>query len=199
MPHRLISLLLLFLLAVGCGAAPAPTRADDRIRALQEAAMDADRSPVAHWGNDPQKYTAWGSHSNRLIPVYTFGTAGAGPGVDLASYTGPNSPYRSAEKITAIYGRLPTNTLNPDAGYADQTNVADLQRAAVAAGKKHIFLVIFDGMDWQTTQAAAIFSAKRVGYREGRGSGLHFLDYQAEGTTQFGCFVSSPHDEGTKI
>ena len=126
------------------------------------------------------------------------GTAGGGPGVDLTSYTGPNSPYRSAEKIAAIYGRLPTNTLNPAADYADQTNVADLQRAAVAAGKKHIFLVIFDGMDWQTTQAAAIYHAKRVAYHEGRGSGLHFLDYQADGTTQFGYFVCSPLNEGTK-
>ena len=198
MPQRLLSLALLLLLAVGCGAAPAPGRADDRIRALQEAAIADGKSPVAHWGNDPQNYTAWGSHSNRLIPLYMFGTAGGGPGIDLTSYTGPNSPYRSAEKIAAIYGRLPTSTLNPDADYADQTNVADLQRAAVAAGKKHIFLVIFDGMDWQTTQAAAIYNAHRVTHREGRGAGLHFLDYQADGTTQFGCFVCSPHDEGTK-
>jgi alkaline phosphatase len=198
MPQRVLNLAPLFLFAVGCGAAPAPSRAYDHIRALQEAAIVDGRSSVAHWGNDPEKYTAWGTHSNRLIPVYTFGTAGAGPGVDLTSYTGPNSAYRSAAKITAIYGQLPTYTLNPDADYADQTNIGDLQRAAVAAGKKHIFLVIFDGMDWQTSQATAIYSANRVAYREGRGSGLHFLDYQADGTTQFGYFVSSPLNEGTK-
>jgi alkaline phosphatase len=176
----------------------APSRASDRLYELQSAAIADGQNPVAHWGNDPDKYTAWGSHSNRLIPVYTFGTAGAGPGVDLHSYTGEHSPYRSAEGVSRIYGRVPTNTVNPAANYADQTNMADLQRAAVTAGKKHIFLVVFDGMDWQTTQAAAIYKSGRVGYREGRGTGLHWLDYTADGTSQYGYFVASPLNEGTK-
>ncbi len=177
---------------------PGAAIAEDHNRAIQQAAMDAGRSPVAHWGSDPEDYKAWGSHTNRLIPVYTFGTAGGGAGVDLSAYTGRNSPYRSEAALRKIYGYLPTNSVNPSAEYADQTNVAELQRAAVAAGRKYVFLVVFDGMDWQTTQATAIYNSGGVRYREGRGSGLHFLDYTADGTAQYGCVVASPHNEGTK-
>ncbi len=38
--------------------------------------------------------------------------------------------------------------------------------------------MVFDGMDWQTTWAAAIHNAGEVKYREGRGTGLHFQDYR---------------------
>jgi alkaline phosphatase len=62
----------------------------------------------------------------------------------------------------------------------------------LAAGRKFIFLVIFDGMDWQTTRAAAIYNSGAVGYAEGRGTGLHFLEYTAGGTSQFGYAVASP-------
>lgn len=173
--------------------------ADDFLRDIQTAAIENGKSPVAHWGLDPDNYTQWSTHSLRLIPVYTYGTRGAGPGVDLASYTGENSPYRSEEQVRRIYGRLPTNTVNPRAEYADQTNIADLQRAAAAAGKKYIFLVIFDGMDWQTTRAAAIYHSGRVGYTEGRGAGLHWLDYTAGDTTQYGAIVTASANDGTDV
>lgn len=52
--------------------------------------------------------------------------------------------------------------------WMDQTNVADMQRAAAKAGKKYIFLVVFDGMDWQTTLAAAVWNQKKVTYTDGR-------------------------------
>src|SRR5260370_1039327 len=84
--------------------------------------------------------------TNRLIPVHTFGTRGAGTGIDLESYIGANSAYRSEAALRRIYGKTPTNTVNPTADYMDQTDVAALQRAALAAGKKHIILVVFDGM-----------------------------------------------------
>lgn len=171
----------------------------DHIAELQARAIADGRSPAAHWGVDPDNYKQWSSHSNRLIPVYTFGTRGGGPGVDLATYSGANSPYRDEESVRRIYGRVPTNTVNPDAEYLDQTNIADLQRAALAAGRKHIFLVIFDGMDWQTTRAAAIHRSGRVDYSSGRGTGLHFQDYTAGGTSQFGYAVTSPHNDGTKV
>src|SRR5262249_42310364 len=138
--------------AVGCRAAAG--FGSDPLRDLQTAAIDQNKSPAAHWGTEPDNYTAWGTHSNRLIPVYTYGTRGGGPGVDLDSYLGAKSVYRREEGIRGIFGKLPTNTLNPDADYMDETELAALQRAALAAGKKHIFLVIFDGMDWQTTRAA---------------------------------------------
>lgn len=182
-------------IACGCTEAASP---GDFIRDIQTAAIENGKSPVAHWGLDPENYTQWKSHSLRLIPVYTYGTLGGGPGVDLTSYIGENSAYRTEDGVRAIYGRLPTNTVNPRADYGDQTNVADLQRAAAAAGKKYIFLVIFDGTDWQTTQAAAIYHSGRVGYTEGRGTGLHWLDYTAGGTSQYGYVVTAPSNDGTK-
>ncbi|HTN01735.1 MAG TPA: alkaline phosphatase, partial [Planctomycetaceae bacterium] len=146
MPAR--PLLLACLTAV---MASSSLPAQDYIRDLQTAAVKAKSADFGHWGPDPKNYVAWGSHSNRLIPVYTFGTLGAGKGVDLTSYTGANSPYRSEQELKRIYGRLPSNTLNPEAEYLDQTNLYDIQKAAFAAGKKHVFLVVFDGMDWDTT------------------------------------------------
>ncbi len=175
------------------------TYAADHIRQLQTTAIENDQSPVAHWGVDPDDYTQWGSHSNRLIPIYTFGTLGAGDGVDLESYIDEHSPYRSEEAVQSIYGYVPTDTVNPDAVWCDQTNIYDLQHAALVAGKKHIILVVFDGMDWQTTQAAAIFQAGAVSYESGRGQGLHFQDYTAGGTSQFGYMVTSPHNDGTNV
>lgn len=188
---------LVFATTAGCAEPPQIT--GDRIRDLQAAAIHNGKADFGHWGEDPANYKAWGSHSNRLIPVYTFGTRNAGPGIDLTSYTGANSPYRNAKALERIYGRLPSHTLNPTAEYCDQTNLFDIQKAALDAGKKHIFLVIFDGMDWQTTRNAAIYKTGKVGYTEGRGAGLHFQDYTASDTTQFGYMVTSPHNAGTDV
>lgn len=189
--------LLLACLTVLTTSATLP--AQDYIRELQTAAIKARSADFGHWGADPQNYIAWGTHSNRLIPVYTFGTLGAGKGIDLTSYTGANSPYRSEQELKRIYGRLPANTLNPDAEYLDQTNVYDIQKAAFAAGKKYVFLVVFDGMDWDSTRNAAIYAQQKIEYDSGRGTGLHFLDYTAGGTTQFGYMCTSPHNDGTEV
>ena len=175
------------------------TLAGDHLYDLQSQAIEQDFSPSAHWGVQPEKYTQWGSHSNRLTPVYTFGTLGAGPGIDLTEYMGENSPYRSEEQLRRIYGFDPSASASPDAEYLDQTNLYDLQVAALKAGKKHIILVVFDGMDWHTTRAAAIYNTRSVAYREGRGRGTHFQEYTAGGTTQFGWMVTSPHNDGTKV
>ena len=60
-----------------------------------------------------------------------------------------------------------------------------------------MFTVWFDGMDWDTTRAAAIIKSGKV-YTEGKGSGLIFQDYSAGGSAQFGYCVTSPtHDEST--
>ncbi|MEX0700734.1 MAG: alkaline phosphatase [Planctomycetales bacterium] len=186
-----------------CGQATIAPRSatpvDDHIRGLQTAAIHEGRSPAAHWGTDPAIYTHWGSHSNRLVPVYTFGTKGAGAGVDLDGYSGANSPYRREGEVRRMYGYLPENTVDPAADYCDQTNIADIQRRALESGKKHIVLIVFDGMDWQTTWAAAIHKTGRIPYREGRGTGLHFQDYDAAGTSQFGWMVASPLDANTVV
>lgn len=192
MPSRLLSLVgFLPLIA-------ATAFADDHLRDLQTAAIKEGRSPVGHWGVDPKNYKEWGTHSNRLIPVYTFGTKGLGAGVDLEGYLGKNSAYRSKARLKAIYGRVPTNTLNPNAEYCDQTDLAALQRAAFKAGKRYVILMIFDGMDWQTTRAAAIYNEKRVSYSEGRGTGMHFQNYTANDTTQYGFMCVAPHNDGTE-
>ena len=180
-------------------SAAGPARGEgDPVREIQKAAVERHQSPVMYWGTDPQKFSTWTSHSNRLIPVYAFGTKGAGEGIDLRCYQGENSPYRNEATLKKIYGRVPENTLNPEAEYFDQSNLGEIQKAALEAGKKHIFLVVFDGMDWQTTFAAAIYQTGKVGYQAGRGTGLHFQDYKAGGNTQFGQVVTSPHDANTK-
>jgi alkaline phosphatase len=174
-------------------------RAEDFVRTLQTTAIQKGSSPLGHWGPLPDIYVGWKTHTNRLIPIYTFGTKDAGRGIDLADYIGANSAYRSEAALKRIYGRVPTNTLNPEAEYCDQTDLAAIQRAAFAAGRKHVFLVIFDGMDWQTTWAAAIYNRRKIEYQSGRGTGTHFQDYAAGGTTQYGYMVTSPHNQGTKV
>jgi len=169
------------------------------IAEIQAAAIAGGVAEFGYWGTDPAKYTGWTSHSNRLIPVYTYGTKGEAAGVDLQSWFGERSPYRSAEALQKIYGYLPERTVDSQAVWMDQTNIFDIQKAAAAAGKKHIFLVVFDGMDWQTTQAAALWNRRSVSYREGRGDGTHFQRYDAAGTSQFGFMVTSPHNEGTDV
>jgi len=126
---------------------PARISAADPIRDMQTMAIAAKKSDFAWWGTDPSVWSNHTSHSNRLIPVYTFGTKGAGPGIDLDSWFGPKSVYRSEDALQKIYGYLPERTVNSSAIWMDQTNVYDIQLAAAAAGKKHIFLVVFDGMD----------------------------------------------------
>ena len=130
-------------------------------------------------------YSNYGSHSNRMVPVYTFGSK-----VDLGAVTGANSSYRDAEKLKAIYGYLPPNTVNPTAEYCDQSELYRVQREAVGRGVKHLFVVWFDGLDWPTTQAAAIAKTGRV-YESGKGSGLIFQDY-AKGNPRYGYAVTSP-------
>lgn len=195
----LSSAVVLLGLAVAFGEDSDTATTHDALYELQASAVRENRSPVAHWGYEPENYKHWGTHSNRLIPVYTFGTRSAGRGIDLADYTGSSSLYRDAGRIRELYGYDPPQTVNPAAEYCDQTDVYRIQKAALAAGKKHIFLVVFDGMDWQTTRAAAIYKTRSVGYSSGRGAGLHFQDYDANGTSQFGSMVTSPHNDGTKV
>ncbi len=176
-----------------------PVLAGDYVRDLQNQSVAEKQPLVGYWGADPKVYSSWTSHSNRLIPVYAFGTKVAGDGIDLSSYSGPNSPYRHEERLKRIYGRLPERTLNPEADYLDQTNIYDIQAAAMKAGKKYIFLVVFDGMDWDTTRAAAIYNEQRISYDAGRGTGTHFQNYTADSTTQFGYMCTSPHNDGTDV
>lgn len=171
----------------------------DPIKAIQYQAILEGQSELGHWGWEPDFYTRWGTHSNRLIPVYTFGTKSAKEGVRLSSYTGEDSVYRRKNDLFRLYKAMPSGTANPNASYMDQTDIFKLQQAALEAGKKNIFLVVFDGMDWQTTWAAAAAKSKKLPYRTGRGTGLHFQDYTAGDTTEFAEMVTSPAVDGTKV
>ncbi|MEZ6095708.1 MAG: alkaline phosphatase [Pirellulaceae bacterium] len=161
------------------------------MRKLQFEAIETGHADWGHWGARPEKYSDWTNHSNRLIPVYVFGG-------DLKQFSNQNSCYRTAEGLKQVYGYEPTETLNPDANYLDQTDIYRLQLNAQASGKKNIILMVFDGMDWQTTQAAAIYRNKSVKYRLGRGTGLAFQDYQGA-PTDFGYYVTSAICGSTQI
>lgn len=163
----------------------------DHVKELQAKAMTEGQAAWGHWGAFRSRYSAWATHSNRLIPLYSFG-------MNLASVAGEKSPYRSSQRLVELYGREPLETLNEFADYFDQADVCKLQRQAFESGKRRIILIVFDGMDWQTTWAAACYRAGGVPYRDGRGSGLHIQDYRGT-ETDFGYFVSSPHNDGTDV
>ena len=116
--------------------------------------------------------------------------------------TSRRSWARTAGIATRRRSRRPTASCPrtrsiPDAVYADQSDLYRVQKEAVARGAKHLFIVWFDGLDWPTTQAAAIVKTGKV-YTEGKGSGLIFQDYDAGGTAQYGFVVTSPtHDKNT--
>ncbi len=163
--------------------------AADPVADLQQAAWKDKGAPWGHWGTNPIQYSAWTSHSNRLIPIYTFG-------LTLESWRQAGSPYESKQKLAELYGQVPTGTLQARAAYFDQTQVYQLQKSAIAAGKKYVVLLVFDGMDWPTTQAAAVFASKKV-YSRGRGAGLMFQDYSGV-PTDYGFFVTSPYASKAK-
>jgi len=162
----------------------------DRLRDLQSEAERSGAADWGHWGDNPAKFNASQSHSNRLVPLYTFG-------MKLDAVCGENSVYRSEEALKEIYGFLPVDTLNPDAAYIDQTDVYRLQKQAFEQGKKYIFLIIFDGLDWELTRVAAQYKNGGASYSEGRGTGLAFQDYRGT-ETDFGFFVSSPTNDSAQ-
>ncbi|MHC5543455.1 alkaline phosphatase, partial [Singulisphaera rosea] len=171
--------------------------AADRLKEMQAANVANAKTKAErpyHFGSQGpgDVFSNHGSHSNRLIPFYTFGRK-----IRLDAVTGPNSIYRNPEKLRALYGFLPEKTVNPEAEYADQSDLFRVQRDAVARGVKHLFIVWFDGMDWPSTQAAAVAKTGKV-YTEGKGSGLIFQEDPTGGSAQFGYYVTSPtHDKNT--
>lgn len=185
------TVLSMVCVGLAIAACPALAQVPDPIATLQADAVATRKADWGHWGPNPDTYSSWTTHSNRLIPVYTFG-------IDLKSVKGENSLYRDAAAIEKLYGYLPDSTLNPKAEYFDQTDVYRLQQQAVDSGKKRVILFVFDGMDWQSTQAAAIARLGKVAYHQGRGQGLHFQDYRGA-LTDFGYCVTSPHNDGTSV
>ena len=185
------------VMAAACGqppqapVAPESRSAADRVRVMQAEAEATGRAVWGHWGDQPDRYISWSNHSNRLIPVYSFGML-------LDAVAGPKSVYRDPTRLTSLYGRMPDDTHNPEADYFDQTDIYRLQMMAADAGKKYIVLIVFDGLDWTTTRTAAIAARGSVAYDAGRGTGLSFQDYRGA-PTDFGLCVTSPANDGTKV
>ena len=171
----------------GTAAAQTP----DPLRSIQVKAIEEQKSDVVHWGPEPGRYSSWIDHSNRLVPVYTFG-------ITLDALRAEGSVYSDPVRLKKLYGRVPDNTVNPTAMYYDQTDIYRLQLAAIDAGFSNIILMVFDGMDWQTTRAAALYRSGRNAYETGRGSGLSILDYRRT-YTDYGFLVTSPLLSGAKI
>jgi alkaline phosphatase len=175
--------------------APPQVQVTDVLKNLQTryVASGGEKEPrVFHFGSQGAGtvFSNHTSHTNRMVPVYVYGRK-----ADLRAVMGENSRYRDAERVRAAYGVVPENTVNPRAVYADQSDLYRVQKEAIARGAKYVFIVWFDGLDWPTTQAAAIVRSGRV-YTEGKGSGLFFQDYTADGSAQYGFVVTSPtHDK----
>ena len=165
----------------------------DTIRSLQFQAIETGKATWGHWGDTKKDYMDWATHSNRLVPVYSFG-------VKLDSVQGKNSIYRSEEKLIELYGFLPQETLNPTATYFDQTDICKLNRAAFKqATKKNIILLVFDGMDWDTAHAAAVYRNQSERSIRGWDTGLAFLDYDKAVESDRGSCVTAPHNSDTKV
>jgi len=174
------------------------TQAGDRMKELQteystHPEKKVDR--VYHFGSQGpgDVYSNHRSHSNRQVPVYVWGRK-----ADLGSIMGGNSSYRDAEKVKKLYGFLPENTVNPEAEYGDQSELRKVMADAVDKGVKHLFVVWFDGFDWVPTQAATIVKTNKV-FTEGKGEGLIFQDYKADGSAQYGYVVTSPTYDKAKV
>ena len=190
---RLLSLVLLVLIPASTALAQddqTDPSSGDFVRQFQLEAVESKKADWIHWGDKPGAFSNWRNHSNRLVPVYTFG-------MSLDSIKGKHSAYRSRKKIESLYQMLPEGTLNKKAEYFDQTQLYDLQQSAIEAGKKNIIVLLFDGMDWQTTQAAAVYRRQAVTYTKGRGNVLSFQTY-GKAETDFGFCVTSCHNVGSK-
>src|SRR5687768_6583434 len=89
-------LLLMTVACLPCSMSPGA----DRLKDLQTKAITERKADWGHWGTNPDKYSGWTNHSNRLVPIYTFG-------ISLDSVAGVNSAYRSEERLKQLYGRVP--------------------------------------------------------------------------------------------
>jgi len=156
----------------------------DRMRQMQQQAMTDLHADWGFWGFAPNRYSTWMKHSNRLIPVYTFG-------ITLDRLRQEGSVYSDRARLEKLYGRVPKGSLVDDAPYFDQTDIYRLQQQAVVDGKTQVILIVFDGMDWQSTYNAALYRNGAVTYKQGRGNGLVFQDYRGT-ETDYGAIVTSP-------
>lgn len=163
----------------------------DLMRDMQTESIESEKPVYGHWGTDADKFSSWTNHSNRLVPVYTFG-------LTLSEIRERGSVYSDPQRLKKLSDRADEGAVNPHALYYDQTDIYHLQRAAFEAGYSNIILMVFDGMDWQTTRAAATYKQGAIKYDSGRGTGLAFLDDRRT-VTDFGLVCTSAAADGAKF
>ena len=182
---------LLAGLLAGClDSESAAQSGGDYLREMQVRAIASGVAEWGHWGLHSDIYSSWTKHSHRLAPVFSFG-------MDLKSVASKNSVYRDRERLRELYQRDPDWTLNERAEYFDQTDIFHLQQLAAQSGKKYVFVIVFDGLDWNTLRAASIYRLGKPTYSEGRGQGLAFQDYDRV-ETDYGHAVTAPHNNDTE-
>ncbi len=158
-------------------AATAVVTAADPIRDMQVEAERSGVAPWGHWGDQPDRYDAWSNHSNRCVPVYTFG-------LTLDAVRGPRSVYRDAARLRALYGRDPDATLDPAAEHFDQTDIHRLMVDAAGGGARRIVLFVFDGLDWRNWRDT------RFGLQRLRLTGVTAFEYHSVHATPDGLVVT---------
>ncbi len=172
---RPVSFWILILLWCS-GAAAQPPAERDLMRDLQEEQIQSReekrKRPYAFgWRGLSDVFSNHRYHSNRPVPVMTFGRFG-----DMGSIMDGASPYRDGESLAAIYGEECRETVSSDHTYGDQTQLHSLMLQAARDGAKRIIVLLMDGGDWQTYAAASIYSSG-VHDQESMGRGLAFFDY----------------------
>ena len=108
---RLAVVVLALVESIACAEEPAAVAdlhvaAPDRIRQMQAAAEAIGHASWGHWGDQPERYVAWSNHSNRLIPVYTFG-------MSLDAVKEKRSVYRDAARLQRSTDGFPTPRSTP--------------------------------------------------------------------------------------
>ena len=98
------------------------------------------------------------------------------------------SAYADLERLKNFTARYPREHQSQALDF-DQTDVFRIQTAALEAGYTNIILMVFDGMDWQTSRAASLYKQNR--YSSGRGTGLAFQDDRLV-ETDYGLICTSP-------
>ena len=84
------------------------------LREFQFRAVELNSANWIHWGDQASRFSNWTTHSNRLVPVYTWG-------LSLESVKDENSPYRDETQIKEIYGSLPAKTASGYQSFAGQS------------------------------------------------------------------------------
>ncbi|MEO0479806.1 MAG: alkaline phosphatase [Planctomycetota bacterium] len=154
--------------------------AQDPLRDLQAEAiesMDEKRERLFSFGWQGLNgiFSTHRNHSNRLIPLVTFG-----PFSDLSALSGPNAAYRSEDRLAEIYGRTPPSTQTAGHEALDQTDIHRLIRSAVDQGCKRVIVMLLDGGDWHIQSAASVVAYDTYD-PEGLGAGLPWFEYSPPG------------------